>query len=303
MKRLRIRCFLVLFLCLIQSPSIARPSEPVAMLMKGNGTILFSRDGLQWDAVDRNMFLFPGNQVKTGHDSRCKLIFEDRDFSKCIESNSQIVIQHEDIKVLSGNVSDKDKIFDIMGNLKRKFATIQKYTTVMRSSQKKDIIFHLPPSLSLCDEYPALAWENVGSQYNYQLTINNKSITIPKSNKPFIRYQLKNIEPGLYDYSVYVLEGTHVLTKASSQFHWLTQEDAQALLEKEKKIRSVSKQGFLLGNLMDEGGLKVAALDHYLNFFDNEYHFEMRPFLIKVYKELGMIAIADKEIMEFNKRR
>jgi hypothetical protein len=303
MKRFDIRFIVIVMICLAQSPTIARPNEPVAMLMKGDGEIFFSHSGLKWDLMDRNKFLFPGNQIKTGNNSGCKLIFEDSDYSKYIESNSQVIVQDEDVKVLSGNVSTKDKIFDIMSNLKRKFATIQKYTTVLRSSKQKNINLNLPPLLCLCDAYPTLAWENVGPHYNYQLTIRNKRITIPKSKNPYIRYQLEQMPAGEYFYEIAVMEGTQVIVTASSTFKWLTKEETKSILEQEHKIRSVSNQGFLLGNLMDEAGLKIAALDHYLNYFSNAYHFEMRPFLIKVYKELGMLALADKEIMEFNKRR
>ncbi|MBF0450107.1 MAG: hypothetical protein HQK75_05350 [Candidatus Magnetomorum sp.] len=302
MKRFGIQCLLVFIICLIQSPSIARPNEPVAFLLKGDGDILFSRDGLQWDMVDRNKLLFPGNQIKTGIDGYCQLLF-DTDDAKCIEKNTQVIIQDKDLKILSGNVTSKNKIFDFIGNLKRKFASIQKFTTVLRSSNLKDSSLKLAENLSLCDAYPTLAWENVGTQYSYQLTVQDQHITIPKSNQAIIRYPLKNITSGKHMYQVKVMDGSRVLYDTSSTFDWLSKEASKVILEKESEIRSISDQGFLMGNFMDEKGLKVVALDHYLNFFANSYQWDVRPFLIKVYKELGMLATADREVKEYNLRQ
>ncbi|KPA11612.1 conserved hypothetical protein, secreted [Candidatus Magnetomorum sp. HK-1] len=293
---------LTLVLCLIQSPTTARPNKPVAFLLNGQGNIFQSFDGSEWDKIDRSKFLFPGSYIKTGPDGSCQLIFESFDHTKYIENNSQIKIQDDNIKVLSGKVKDKQKVYSFMENLKRKFAIIQKYTTVHRSAGSTKKILELPDSLALCDAYPTLAWENCGSQYNYKLTIQNKTYTIPKSNEPIIRFKLKNITPGKHHYQISVMDNSVLSCKAESTLNWLSIDEYKPIKSKEENLQLINDQGFLLGNLMDENGLKVAAIDYYIHFFETENNTDLIPFLAKIYKELKMKNSLNKQIQKFNKK-
>jgi len=296
----------IVFVCiyLIQTPGIARPKQPVAMLITGNGIVSFSRDGNQWEPVNRNKFVFEGDQIRTGQNTSCKLIFEHSDYTKYIKKNSQVILTDDDLKLVSGQASDlKIKTFNLMDNLRRKFARIQRFTVVLRS-KSSDEKLRLPKTLFLSDSYPELAWENKNSAYSYRLECAGQTFDIPKSDQPIIRKSLINIKPGKYTYSVQVLENdtVHYTKKATCEY---LSETRDVEIQKQKdQIKKISNQGFLLGNYMDEVGLKVAALDYYRQYFDNvDYDKELIPFLIKVYSELGMTGIVEKEIKRLNQQR
>jgi hypothetical protein len=295
---------LIPIICLLQSPTIARPSPPVALLVNGSGTLKFSKNGNQWSPINRNKFLFIGDYVKTGHDGSCKLIFQDSNHAKYIENNSQAIVKEDDLELLAGNATESNtKTFNLMDNLRRKFAVIQRYTTVQRSksSQPK---FSLPKSLVISKQYPTLAWENVGSQYSYRLIFQGKTYSIPKTRLSIIRYKLNHYQPGKHEYTVCLINNNKEQLRKTSTIVCLTEKESEAIVFQEENVRKISNQGFLLGHFMDEKGLKVPALDYYLRFFENDkYDTDIYPFLIKIYDDLGMKRIAKKEKTAFNRQR
>jgi hypothetical protein len=290
--------------CVIQTPTEARPNPPVALLVNGTGALTFSKDGNQWAPINRNKLLFIGDYIKTGNDGSCKLLFYDSDYTKYIENNSQAVVKESDLELLAGNVSESTaKTFNLLHNLRRKFATIHKYTTVQRSKTSQTT-FTLPESLVVSKQFPTLAWENIGSQYSYRLIFKGKSFFIPKSDQPIIRFNLTFFKPGKHEYIVSVINKNKEVLRKSAIVECLPEKESKEIVAQENSVRQISDQGFLLGHFMDEKGLKVPALDHYLRFFESgAYDDDVYPFLIKVYDDLGMKRIAKKESNTFNQQR
>jgi hypothetical protein len=295
---------LITILCLIQTPTIARPNPPVAMLVNGSGTLTFSKDGDQWTPINRNKLLFNGDYVKTGHDGSCKLIFHDAQFAKYIENNSHAIVKDNDLELLAGNVSDSNaKTFNLFDNLKRKFAVIHRYTTVQRSTTPQTS-FTLPELLVISNQYPTVAWENLSPEYHYRFIFQGTSNTIPKSDQEIIRYNLSNYKPGKHEYTLCVMDNDKELYRKSASILCLSKKESEKIFQQEQRIRQISDQGFLLGHYMDEQGLKVPALDYYQRFFENgSYDVNIYPFLIKVYDDLGMKRIAKQKIRVFNQQR
>jgi len=290
--------------CLLQTPTIARPNPPVALLVNGTGTLTFSKDGNQWAPINRNKLLFNGDYVKTGKDGSCKLIFHDSHYTKYIENNSQAILKEGNLELLAGNASElKLKTFNLLDNLKRKFAVIQRYTTVQRSKSSTPK-FTLPKVLIVSKQYPTFAWESIDSQYRYRLMIQGKSYDISNSDNSIIRYNINTLKPGKYEYTVSAINNDKECFRESATVICLSEKQSEQIAAQEENVRQISDQGFLLGNFMDDKGLKVPALDHYLRFFENgKYDTDIYPFLIKVYEDLGMKRIAKKERTLFNQRR
>jgi len=307
MKKITVQwTILIFFIFLFQLPAIARPNPPVALLVNGTGTLSFSKDGSQWAPVNRNKLLFIGDFVKTGHDGSCKLLFQDTQYAKYIEKNSRAIVKEKNLELLAGNARDsKVKTFNLLDNLRRKFAKINRYTTVQRSKSKStDAKFCLPKSLVISQHYPTIAWENQGANCSYRLMFQGKTYVIPKSSKDIIRFNLSNLKPGLHEYTVSVLKDGNEFFSQSASLVCLSTEASEEAFNLEKNVREISDQGFLLGLIMDDKGLKVPALDHYLRFFEKgNYDNNVYPFLIKVYDDLGMKHIAKKEIKVFNQKR
>ena len=302
MKCFIFRLFILCLICLINTQAIARFKSPVAFILSSHGKNFYSTDGSNWEKIDRRTFVFPGQTIKTGPNGNCKIIFESFKYTKYIEKNSHVIIENDDIKVLSGNVKNQEKVFNILENIKRKFLCVQRYVSVPRSLKINKNIFNLPVSLVVCDNYPNLVWENCGPDYSYKLTIDKNIYDIQKSKQSIIKFKLKNIKPGEHSYQVEVMHNSTLYQKAKSKFYWLSEEEYKPILSKEKNLQLIDDKGFLLGNYLDDKGLKVAALDYYLNFFSLEYDNNLVPFIAKVYKELGLINILKQEVQKYNER-
>jgi len=306
MKRIKMLWIILIpIICLLQSPTIARPNPPVALLVNGSGTLAFSKDGNKWSPINRNKFLFSGDFVKTGHDGTCKLLFHDSHYAKYIENNSQAIVKEGSLELLAGNATESNKkAFNLLDNLRRKFAVIHRYTTVQRSQSNKTNKFSLPELLAISIKYPTLAWENMGDQYRYQLIFQGKSYSIPESDQKIIRYNLTRFKPGKHKYTVCVMDQEKEVLRRSATVDCLSAKESSQIDSQEENIRQISDQGFLLGSFMDDQGLKVPALDYYLRYFENgNYDSDVYPFLLKVYDDLGMKRIARKERTAFNQQR
>ena len=296
---------LISILSLIQSPTIARPNPPVALLVNGTGTLTFSNDGNQWSPINRNKLLFNGDYVKTGPDGSCKLLFQDAQYAKYIEKNSHAIIKDNNLELLAGNASDSEaKTFNLFDNLRRKFAVIHRYTTVQRS-KKSDTSFAVPKSLIISELYPTVVWENVGPEYHYQVIFQSLTYSIPKSDQPIIRCNISKIIPGEYEFILSVFDDNDKEKyRRNFSILCLSKPESQIISKQEQRIRQISDQGFLLGHFMEEKGLKVPALDYYLRFFESgTYDNELYPFLIKICYDLGMQGIAKQKIRAFNEQR
>jgi hypothetical protein len=110
--------------------------------------------------------------------------------------------------------------------------------------------------------------------------------------------------PGVFPYGVKVLYQGEVLQrqKQDGELRWLSDEDAQAFNRRKMHIEELAREdGFLLGNLMDDEGFKVAAMDAYRRFMaENPEANEVRPFLIKVLSDLHLDRLRQRESVRYH---
>ncbi len=161
--------------------------------------------------------------------------------------------------------------------------------------------------ITLSDDYPDLVWENPGSRYGYQLIVGEKVFEIPGAEGDMIRFSLPRMDPGLFQYVIQVLFDGEIIyaPRKKNILRWMAEDEKQALNKEIQRIDDIAPgNGFLMGNLMDERGLKVAAMDQYREFL-SEYPdaHETRPFLIKVLNELKLGKIEKTEIKKYRSQR
>jgi hypothetical protein len=77
----------------------------------------------------------------------------------------------------------------------------------------------------------------------------------------------------------------------------------QTVAEKRKQIEALAlEDGFLIANLMDDEGLKVAAMDIFREFMaENPEANEIRPFLIKVLSDLHLDQARQRESVRYHR--
>lgn len=286
----------------------AFPNEPVVMILQPKGMVHYcSSSGKAWELVYRNKFLFTGNRVRTGDDGSCILMNQSNKMTWILEKNSEVEINSEKIYLISGSLTEGEPATDLLGNLKRKFASVQKYTVVLRSPKKEQpITLQTVNPIVLCEEYPDLVWENVSGQYSYRLVVGDQIFEIPKTTGEIVRFTLPPMTPGQYPYYIQVVSDGNIIyePKEKNILRWLPASERQTLKNGELSIEKFdSNNEFLIGNYLDEQGIKVAAMDKYESFFKNNPDAqELKPFLIKIYDELKLNKLKEKEKLQFNAR-
>ena len=253
----------------------------------------YSKDNVKWKRINRNKFLFNGYYVRAGNNGSCKLLNQKTNTVRTLSSNSSVVINSEGASLVTGKLSDSTPAGTLTGGLKKKFSTIHKYTTVVRSSPSpKRIRLYTPNNFVLSEMYPYLVWENVSEAFMYRLVIGNKVIDIPGSHRDYVRYKVTQLPPGEHKFKIQVInsDGQVVYTtRENSTIRFMSAQENTTL---EKKVNSIIDNfgnGIILGNFLDEQGFKVAAMDNYHNFLnESPYNTEMMPFLIKIYEDLKL---------------
>lgn len=292
------------FALLLTTPALALPNEPVAMLLNAQGKVEYSSDSKNWKEVSRNKFLFQNERVRTGDDSTCKLIDQKTDAVISLKPNSEIEISAGNIKAYSGEIAQEDSPVNFMGILQRKFAKVQKYAVVLRSASKKKHRFNIANEIVLSQDYPELVWESLGTEYEYRLIVDGKVFDVPATDKKIVRFKLPVMKAGEFSYTVQALKNGVVIytPKKMKNLRWMPDAEQKALIEGKRCIQKIDPcNRFLLANYFDEMGLKVAAMDEYQKFFEeNPDENDMRPFLIKVYNDLKLKAMKSEEIMRYN---
>lgn len=292
-----------IFFCISAS---AMP-KPAVLLIQAAGEIEYSKDGVKWKKIDRNKFLFEGDHVRTGNNGVCKLLNQDAGTSRDLDRNSHAIIRTDSIETVSGNISAPSQSTGIIGDITRKFATVQKYTAVLRAPAKPgEITFQTAETITLSEDYPTLMWENPGSEYSFQIVIGKDIHNVPASGKDMIRFKLPKMTAGKYAYSVKLIhQGKEIFSpQKQGTLIWLSDKERQTLNEELKRIDQLDPgNGFLIGNYMDEKGLSTAAMAHYERFFlEHPEEYELRPFLIKVYAELRLEKLREKESFAFKQQ-
>ncbi|MDM8524032.1 hypothetical protein QUF80_11750 [Desulfococcaceae bacterium HSG8] len=284
---------------------MAWSNEPTALLLQVKGTVEFRNGAKEWKQVNRNKFLFNGYQVRTGGGGSCKLLNQQTNTIRVMQEDSEVEIGEAAVKLIKGKLSEGQPSVDFIGNLKRKFAKVQKYTVVLRSVRKGISADNSSANpIKLSEDYPDLVWENAGPGCSYRLVVGEKVFDIPPADGDMVRFRLKQLNPGQSDYRVQVIRNGIPEPGNRGTLRWMTGDESEAFRKGLKSIQEIDPDnGFLMGNYMDEQGLRIAAMDQYLTFFNkNPNANEMRPFLIKIYNDLKLKKLERKEINFYNSR-
>jgi hypothetical protein len=281
--------------------------EPLVLLIQAKGAVAYSTDGNKWKPIHRNKFLYNDWQVKTEKDATCKLLHLDSNKAEQLEPETEAIIKATGTKLIRGSKSDLDDTASFTGFLRRKYAKVQKYTSVQRKADSDERIYlNTAVKIKLSPDYPEIVWQNAGPEYGYRLVVGDDIYEIPESGDPLIRFRLKEMEPGEYTYHVQVTYEGEVLYSPEKQntLIWQSREESLRLRDKIIQIKKLSgDDGYLLGNLLDEEGITVAAMDYYQDYLkENPGANEVRPFLVKVLHELGLSTLEEKEILAYQEK-
>lgn len=286
---------------------VAAAEPPVAMLMQVNGTVETSKDGASWKPVTRNKFLFAGEMVRTGADGAGKILDQNTNMAQGVAANSVIKIEPTGAKAVSGSLSAPEAAAgDLVAGLGNRFAEAQRYTTVRRAAKKdgEDLKLRVISEVTLSATYPELAWENMGKQYSYVVTIAGKSFPVAAGEGEMARLRLPELAAGKHSFIVAVMEGANKVGEADKegQITWLSAAEDKALADDVAKIRALApKDDFAVANLLDSRGVTVAAMDLYRKYFEaNKDDNDMRPLLIKAYNDLKLKGLRQKEALLYN---
>ncbi|MCE9631605.1 MAG: hypothetical protein K8S94_12935 [Planctomycetia bacterium] len=288
------------------TPAAFAAGPPVAMLIQAKGTVETSRDGTTWRPVTRNKLLSVGDQVRTGADGTGTLINQSANTAQSLACESQVEITAGEHRVVSGTLSKPEPASgDLAAGLANRFAEAQRYTTVRRGAQKPGLIkLKVAPQVSLSATYPELAWQNVGKQYSYTLTIDGTAHDVAGVDGDIVRFKVPQLEAGVYEFAVVILENGQKVGEAekAGSLTWLSAADDRSIAKAIGEIRNADpKDDFSVANLLDEKGLAVAAMDLYRSYFDaNSDDNDMRPLLIRAYNELQMVQLRQKESLNYN---
>lgn len=296
---------ILLFIMLFANGAAASEKTPVVLLIEAKGSVFYSADGQKWKDVSRNKFLFENWQVKTGADGTCMLLNRQTEMLEPVDSNTELEIHAQGTKLIKGTLSPPESAKDIAGFFKRKFANVQKYTGVRRYEKKsKKIKLKTIEDITLTDEFPDLVWENAGAKYDYQVLIGKKVFDVPGTKGDIVRFKIPKMLPDRYQYQVQVLFDGEIIYAPQKKniLTWLDNEKEKILNGEIQRIEKIAPgNGFIVGSLLDERGLKVAAMDQFRSFLSKHPESsETRPFLINVLNELKLGKLEKAEMEKFH---
>ncbi|MGE0084465.1 MAG: hypothetical protein AB7S75_08585 [Desulfococcaceae bacterium] len=281
-------------------------SEPVVMLIQAIGQVLYSPDGKIWEKVYRNRFLYDGYLVKTGKDGACRFFDPYHQMIQDIQGDTEVKIHAAGIVARRGRISEPASAGGFMSFFQRKFTQVRKYAVIRREDAGSQELKTVP-DICLSEDYPDLVWENMGQEYAYQLVTEKKTYDVSASDADMVRFRLNGLEPGVHSFHISVMYQGEIIDSSgkNSTFLWLSDEENRLFREREKKIREIDPDnGFLMGNVMDEYGFSVAAMDQFRKFLaENPDIHEVRPFLIKIYSDLGLERLRQSESVLYHQHR
>lgn len=297
---------LLLFVPVFYGKAAGEDSSPKVMLIQAAGQVMYSPDGKSWEKIYRNRFLYEGYLVKTGKDGTCRFFDPQRQTMQDMENDTEAEIRASGIRVRKGRISEPASADSIMNFLQRKFTRVRKYVIIRREDAGNPELKTVP-DICLSADYPDLVWENMGPEYAYRLVAGEKTYDVPASKTDLVRFRLTGIQPGIYSFYIRVMYQGEVIVSSerNGTLRWLSDEENRLFRERERKIREIDPDnGFLLGNVMDEYGFTVAAMDQFRQFLaENPEIHEVRPFLIKIYSELGLERLRQSESFFYRQHR
>ncbi|KPA13066.1 conserved hypothetical protein, secreted [Candidatus Magnetomorum sp. HK-1] len=291
---LSIACFFLLSM----QPVMANPNPPAFLLIKAEGTVEYCKGQNKWKRIRRNKFLFDKYQVKTIQNSSCQLIDEKNQKSYIVQENSQIKISNNQIITIKGKIYEGQKPGHFENYWEKKFTKVQEYTAALRTKMNKNIKLILK-DMVLSNEFPEIIWENQGSEYSYRLHINNKIYQVSGVEGSIVRYIPKRLPAGKYSYQVEVVDEFGDIISPSekkSSLIWLSEKESQKIVNRIHEIDTNLNNSFIIANFLEDKGLNVPAMDYYKRYFSNNPHEnEMRPYLINIYRKLGLKTLRNDE--------
>jgi len=305
------KLLVILSLCLfISSMAIAGQKDPVGVLFQVKGKVEYTKNGKKWKKVRRTKFLFSGYQVRTGSDSTVRITIKDTGKNFDMHPNSMVAVNKGVLAVNQGTMTPAAESGALMSGLMKKFNKSQSYTTVRRSHKKSDIKISSVREITISNSYPYMAWDNIGNEYSYKLTVGEKTYDISATDEAVVRARIEPFE-GTKAYKITALKnGNAVVTlkpyKSRGQYKdhtvtWLSGDDK---MEVEKTISDIQstygENSFMMGSYFEKKDMWVASMDQYQQYlqeFPDEI--EMTPYLFRVYKKLKLNGVYKKELEQW----
>ena len=308
-QKISIYCFLVFFFFITNDFSFAATRFGVIIQFTGN---------VKYDHCSRNdwrpvrivKYLFENDLVETDTISSCKLQYQN-DNLYIMQPNSKIKVTDKGIKILKGDLKKIPKSDALISSLIRKGNSADSYAATSRNILNNDtFLLDTIDRVIVSAKHPELIWENVGLHYSYRLHLNNgKYYDIPSQKDSVIRFKIRKLKPGAYLYYIDVLKDAKVVFSpklSPKKLICLSYKEQQSI---ENRLNGImEKYGmnkFLIANFFDNAGLKVEALNYYLDFFDEHsiddisVH-EKLPLLIQIFDEFKCYKSAHKEREKYN---
>jgi len=290
-----------LFLIKIQ-PALTTLNPPAFLLIKAEGTVEYAKSHNKWKPIRRNKFLFDNYQVRTFQNSSCQLIDDRNQTSYLLHENSQIMIRNQKIVSVKGQLSEGQKPGHLENYWEKKFTKVQEYTAALRTEMKKNISLTIK-NIVLSNDFPEIVWENKGQEYKYRLHINNEIYQVSGGEGNIIRYIPKKLPAGKYSYFVEVVSKSDDIicsSKKNRSLIWLSENESQIIVDRIHDIDTHLNNSFIIANYLEDMGLNVPAMDYYNRYFSNNPNEnEMRPYLINIYRKLGLNTLRINEYKQY----
>ncbi len=283
---------------------------PVGVLFQVKGKVEYTKKGNKWKKVRRNKFLFRGYQVRTGENGSGKVTIQDTGENFQLTPNSLIEVTKAGLKPIKGSISNTESSSKLMSGLMKKFTRSQSYTTVRRSASGKTVKIDAVRKVILTTENPYLVWSNIGSDFEYKLTVGGSIYNAPATQEDIVRVKIEPFE-GEKTFKIEVLkQGETVVTlkpyksRGKEKFHavsWMKKKQQGKLQKDIMNIKQTyGETSFMLGSFYEKKGMWVAAMDQYKEYLqENPDEIEMTPYLFRVYKKLRLNNIYQKELTEW----
>lgn len=307
MKKLLVILSLLLF---ASNLAIAGKKDPVGVLFQVNGKIQYTKNGKKWKKVRRTKFLFSGYQVKSGPNSSAKITIKDTGKNFDLHPDSIVTVSNNKLVANQGAVTPAEDSGKLMTGLMKKFTKSQSYTTVRRSHKKKDVKISAVRNITLSEKYPHMAWNNLGPDYSYRLSVGDKTYSVLATDDMIVRARVEPFS-GTQSFKITAMkDGSAVVTlkqyKSRGKYrdHTATWLSGNARLEMDKTISDIQEtygeNSFMMGSYFERQDMWVASMDQYRQYLQ-EYpdEIEMTPYLFRVYKKLKLDSVYKKELEQW----
>lgn len=307
MKKLLIIISVCLF---VSNLAIAGKRDPVGVLFQVKGNVEYTKNGKKWRNVRRTKFLFSGYQVKSGPDSTAKITIKETGKNFVLHPNSVLKVDNDKLIAAQGSVTPAETSDALMSGLMKKFNKSQSYTTVRRSHTKRTVKINAVREITISDRYPHLAWNSLGKDYSYQLTVGDKTYEVPATEELIVRAGIEPFE-GTKSFKISALKDGKVVATADKYKsrgkyyeHKVTWLSDNTETEMKKAINDIQatygENSFMLGSYFEKQDMWVASMDQYKQYL-NEYpdEIEMTPYLFRVYKKLKLDDVYKKELEQW----